>query len=103
MTTVALRPYQEDTLTAIAEAEQRGIRRQIIPLPTGAGKTVVFASLVTQRREPTLILVYREELVQQPGIDQIWRIRHTDNSVCADQETTTAQDSSIASEPAHNT
>jgi len=52
-------------IAAIEDAEWRGIRRQMVASPTGSGKTVVFAHLVTQRRERTLILVHREELVQQ--------------------------------------
>jgi Type III restriction enzyme, res subunit len=40
---VALRDYQLEALGAIAKAEARGARRQILALPTGTGKTIVFA------------------------------------------------------------
>jgi ATP-dependent helicase IRC3 len=62
---IALRPYQVETLEAIAAAEARGIRRQVIHLPTGAGKTVIFSHLALGRPGRTLILVHRDELVVQ--------------------------------------
>src|SRR5262249_51537518 len=64
-TSFALRDYQNEALTAVAEAERRGIRRPLIALPTGTGKTVVFASLIAQRPGRSLILVHRDELVWQ--------------------------------------
>jgi superfamily II DNA or RNA helicase len=38
-TPLTLRPYQQDALTAIEAAALRGVRRQVVSLPTGAGKT----------------------------------------------------------------
>jgi superfamily II DNA or RNA helicase len=60
-----LRPYQHACLTAIEAAALRGVRRQVVSLPTGAGKTVIFATLIAQQRPRTLILVHRDELVRQ--------------------------------------
>lgn len=62
-----LRPYQRDTLTAISDALGRGIRRQLVVLPTGAGKTVVFSHLASERAETgrTLVIAHREELLRQ--------------------------------------
>jgi superfamily II DNA or RNA helicase len=60
-----LRPYQRDALTAIEAAALRGIRRQVVSLPTGAGKTVIFAHLIVERQTRTLILVHRDELIHQ--------------------------------------
>jgi superfamily II DNA or RNA helicase len=60
-----LRPYQRDALTAIEAAALRGVRRQVVSLPTGAGKTVIFASLIVERQTRTLILVHRDELIRQ--------------------------------------
>jgi len=40
-------------------------RTQLIVLPTGAGKTVVFSTIAAQNAGRTLILVHREELLQQ--------------------------------------
>jgi superfamily II DNA or RNA helicase len=60
-----LRPYQREALTAIEAATLRGVRRQVIALPTGAGKTVIFAHLILGKQERTLILVHRDELIRQ--------------------------------------
>ena len=54
-----IRPYQRDALTAIEAAALRGVRRQVVSLPTGAGKTVIFAHLIVERQTRTLILVHR--------------------------------------------
>ena len=62
---IELRPYQRDTLTAIEAAALRGVRRQVVSLPTGAGKTVIFAHLIVERQTRTLILVHRDELIHQ--------------------------------------
>jgi ATP-dependent helicase IRC3 len=63
--TIELRPYQQDALDAIEAAALRGVRRQVVSLPTGAGKTIIFCSLIAARQQRTLILVHRDELVRQ--------------------------------------
>src|SRR5215216_4556196 len=60
-----LRPYQRDALTAIEAATLRGVKRQVVSLPTGSGKTVIFAHLIRERQTRTLILVHRDELIRQ--------------------------------------
>lgn len=60
-----LRPYQQQALDAVAEAEARGVRRQLVVLPTGSGKTVVLATLVHRRPGRALVLAHREELISQ--------------------------------------
>ena len=62
---LALRPYQQNCLTAIEAATLRGVRRQVVSLPTGAGKTVIFAHLLVAQDVRTLILVHRDELIRQ--------------------------------------
>src|SRR4029453_4426449 len=59
------RPYPGHALTAIEAAALRGVRRQVVSLPTGAGKTVIFAHLIIERQTRTLILVHRDELMRQ--------------------------------------
>jgi ATP-dependent helicase IRC3 len=60
-----LRPYQAEALQAVLAAAARGIRRPLIALPTGTGKTVVFAHLIAQRPGRALVLVHRDELLWQ--------------------------------------
>ncbi len=62
---VTLRPYQSEALTAIEDAYQSGVRRQLLTLPTGGGKTVVFSELVNRRPGRALILAHRDRLIQQ--------------------------------------
>lgn len=65
---IELRPYQREALTAVGEAYKRGIRRPLVSLPTGTGKTVVFSTIAQgahQKERRTLILAHRDELLQQ--------------------------------------
>ncbi len=62
---IELRPYQQEAIEAVLSAEARGIRRPLLALPTGTGKTVVFAHLLSQRPGRSLILVHRDELIRQ--------------------------------------
>lgn len=59
------RGYQEACLSAIATGWAEA-SRQLVVLPTGGGKTCIFA-WEAQRRQPgrTLILAHREELIEQ--------------------------------------
>jgi ATP-dependent helicase IRC3 len=65
-----LRGYQVDALAAIQHAERRGVRRQLLALPTGTGKTIVFAELIRRRAGRALVLVHRDELVTQ-AVDKL--------------------------------
>jgi ATP-dependent helicase IRC3 len=62
---VTLRDYQTAALDAVDAALARGIRRQLISLPTGAGKTVIFADLIRRRSGRALVLAHRDELISQ--------------------------------------
>jgi ATP-dependent helicase IRC3 len=62
---LTLRPYQHEALDAIYASTHRGVRRQLISLPTGTGKTIVFAHLIHQSPGRSLILVHRDELITQ--------------------------------------
>ncbi|MFO0647839.1 MAG: DEAD/DEAH box helicase [Polyangiales bacterium] len=60
-----LRPYQRDAVEAVLSARREGVRRMLVCLPTGAGKTVVFAHLARLARRPVLVIAHREELLEQ--------------------------------------
>src|SRR5690349_1874848 len=62
---VPLRPYQVEAVEAVIAARREGVRRMVIALPTGAGKTVVFAELIRRARHPVLVLAHRDELLAQ--------------------------------------
>lgn len=66
---IRLRPYQNKAVTAVEKAISNGEKRPAVILPTGGGKTVIFAYLAARHVErnatPVLILVHREELVFQ--------------------------------------
>jgi ATP-dependent helicase IRC3 len=63
---IGLRDYQEECLDAIAASPSK---RQLVALPTGTGKTVVFSSLIQRRARAgsfsAMILAHRDELLQQ--------------------------------------
>jgi len=61
---VSLRDYQ---LEALAEVEARylaGIHRQLVALPTGTGKTILFSEVVRRRGGRSIILAHRDELIE---------------------------------------
>jgi superfamily II DNA or RNA helicase len=64
------RPYQREAVAAILAAATRGVRRPLLALPTGTGKTIVFALLVQQRGGRALVLAHRDELIQQ-AVDKL--------------------------------
>ena len=70
---IALRPYQMHA----HEASTRGFgdyQKQLAVLPTGSGKTILFAALA-QDYQPrrTLVLAHREELIDQ-AVDKIHKV-----------------------------
>ena len=60
-----LRDYQLECLKAIESKQDTGINRQIVVLPTGAGKTVIFSELIKDRNLKTLVIAHRIELLEQ--------------------------------------
>ena len=58
-----LRPYQQDAIAAVISARKRGVRRMVVALPTGAGKTVIFSRLAAMARRKVLVLAHRAELL----------------------------------------
>jgi len=62
---LTLRPYQQECLLAIQTQHSQGRHRQLISLPTGAGKTVIFANLIKETGLRTLVLAHTNELLEQ--------------------------------------
>jgi superfamily II DNA or RNA helicase len=64
---VVLRPYQEEALDSILSNYKNGINRQLVVLPTGAGKTVIFSHIPIIKPDslPMLVLAHRAELLEQ--------------------------------------
>ncbi len=63
-----LRPYQNEAKAAVFEQWEQGVRRTLLVLPTGCGKTIVFAKISEEcvaNGERVLILAHRGELLQQ--------------------------------------
>ena len=60
-----LRSYQREAIAAVLEARRAGVRRMVVCLPTGAGKTVIFSHLAELARRQVLVLAHREELLSQ--------------------------------------
>ena len=68
MTAPTLRPYQVEAIAAARERFRAGDRGTLIVLPTGTGKTVVFAEvarLTVERGRRVLVLAHRSELLTQ--------------------------------------
>jgi len=64
---VELRDYQRECLAAIFHRYKAGVRRQIVCLPTGTGKTVIFAQFPSffRMKRRMLVLAHRAELLNQ--------------------------------------
>lgn len=62
---ISPREYQLEALESVAKAQFHGVTRQLISLPTGCGKTVVFSLLAKEINVKTLVLAHTEELISQ--------------------------------------
>lgn len=59
-----LRPYQQAAIDAVSAGWSEW-QRQLLVLPTGGGKTIVFSSIVANELGRALVMAHREELVDQ--------------------------------------
>lgn len=63
-----LRPYQAEAFECIFDEWEKGIGRTLLVLPTGCGKTIVFAKVAEEcvrQGDRVLILAHRGELLEQ--------------------------------------
>lgn len=63
-----LRPYQKEAKESIFTEWEKGIQKTLLVLPTGCGKTIVFAKVAEEcvkQGDRVLILAHRGELLQQ--------------------------------------
>lgn len=63
-----LRDYQEEARVSVQSQWEKGIKRTLLVLPTGCGKTIVFSKVIEDRvkkGERVLVLAHRGELLDQ--------------------------------------
>lgn len=78
-----LRPYQQEAKTAVFEQWEQGFKRTLVVLPTGCGKTIVFAKITedcVRKGERVLILAHRGELLEQAS-DKLFKATGLKSSV----------------------
>jgi type I site-specific restriction endonuclease len=73
---INLRDYQRECLAAIFNRYKAGVRRQLICLPTGTGKTVIFAQFPSffrmKRRMRLRLPAHCLELLSTDSLRQRW-------------------------------
>lgn len=68
-----LRDYQAAAIRKVLEGWNRGDRRIMLQLPTGAGKTVVFSAIASELlQEGVLVIAHRQELIEQAAA-KLWQ------------------------------
>lgn len=80
-----LRPYQKEAMTAVLGEWDSGVKRTLLVLPTGCGKTIVFAKVTEEcvmRGKRILILAHREELLEQAAD----KLKKTTGLCCAKEK-----------------
>lgn len=95
-----LRPYQQDALRISKERYDVGVRRQLIQLPTGTGKTPVFASLKNHHKfdNRMMVVVHREELAEQAADKiRIWNPTFRVGIEMGERECSSSDDVVVAS------
>jgi superfamily II DNA or RNA helicase len=65
LATFNLRPYQNEAVAAIKKHWSEDWDKELLVLPTGCGKTVVFNTIAHEQPGKTLILAHRDELIEQ--------------------------------------
>lgn len=88
-----LRPYQLSAKAAIFEEWDKGVKKTLLVLPTGCGKTIVFSKLIedcVRDGERVLVLAHRGELLDQAAD----KLQKSTGLGCATEK---AQDSCLGS------
>ena len=65
---MTLRPYQSKVITDLRDGYVAGFLRQLLVLPTGGGKTVIFSFITksaSSRGKRTIIMAHRSEILDQ--------------------------------------
>jgi superfamily II DNA or RNA helicase len=81
----ALRDYQHEAVDRVRAADGMGRKRVLFVLPTGGGKTIVFANIIAsaaKRGRRTLIIAHRVEI-----LDQIHRMKDLASQRAAEART----------------
>ena len=90
---ITLRPYQEEARTRIKDEWDKGNKKTLLVLPTGCGKTIVFAMIaadMVKKGKRVLILAHRAELLEQAAD----KIRKSTGLICSVEK---AEESCIGS------
>lgn len=61
---ISLRDYQTECLETVKREFNLGVKRQLVTLPTGSGKTVIMGALARDLNKKTILLAHREELIE---------------------------------------
>lgn len=99
--TLTLRPYQKEALEAIQTNIDKGIVKQLVVLPTGAGKTVIFSNIPQTIKDslPMLVLAHRGELLNQAKDKILWSNPQLDVQIEKAEDTADLCDVVVASVP----
>lgn len=82
---ISLRPYQEEAKNSVLEAWACGVNKTLLVLPTGCGKTIIFAKITedcVRAGKRVLILAHRAELLSQAAE----KIKNTTGLICATEK-----------------
>lgn len=91
------RPYQKDAAAAIHKEWNSGNKKTLVVMPTGTGKTIVFAGIVKDqvaKGEHVLILAHREELLKQAA-DKLMMVTGLDTALEKSKDTAIDSDKKV--------
>lgn len=89
-----LRPYQTQIVEEVVSSSRN---RLLIVLPTGGGKTIIMAAICDKKRQKTLLLAHRDELLYQAKNRIKDYAPHIKTSICSEGNTDFSGDVVIGS------